>query len=135
MPRRMSFAMTKPQFLDGSKTVTRRMGWTSLRAGDELIAVEKCMGLKKGEQQVVMGRIQVTDCRRENLDTIDGDECIREGFPDMHCSEFVDMFCRANHCKAHDVVTRIEFRRVPDELEEMVDWWALESGQSGEGGS
>ena len=48
MARRISFAMTIPQFLGGTKTVTRRMGFTNVRIGDEMIAVEKCMGLRKG---------------------------------------------------------------------------------------
>ena len=49
MPRNISFSMTTPQFLDGSKDVTRRMGWNRLRASDTLRAVKKAMGLKKGE--------------------------------------------------------------------------------------
>jgi hypothetical protein len=109
----MSFALTIPQFLDGSKTVTRRMGWQGLKVGDEMIAVEKCMGLKKGERQVELGRFVVTGCRREALDAMDQDEVNREGFPDMCCSEFFDMFCRANRCTQWDVVTRIEFRKLP----------------------
>ena len=32
MPRNISFSMTEPQFLDGSKTVTRRMGWPGWNA-------------------------------------------------------------------------------------------------------
>ena len=31
MPRLISFSMTEPQFVDGSKDVTRRMGWLRLR--------------------------------------------------------------------------------------------------------
>ena len=112
MPRRMSFALTIPQFLDGSKTVTRRMGWTGLKVGDELIAVEKCMGLRKGERQVVLGRFVVTGCRREALDEMDQDEVDKEGFPDMCRSEFFDMFCRANKCNQWDIVTRIEFQKM-----------------------
>lgn len=39
MPRNISFSLTEPQFLDGTKDVTRRMGWKSLQAGVELVAV------------------------------------------------------------------------------------------------
>ncbi len=113
MSRRMSFALTIPQFIDGSKTVTRRMGWRNIKVGDELIAVEKCMGLKRGECQVELGRFVVTSCRRETLDAMDQDEVDREGFPDMCRSEFFEMFCRANRCTQWDDVTRIEFRKLP----------------------
>lgn len=109
--------MTIPQFLDGSKTVTRRLGWKSLRVGDELIAVEKCMGLKRGEKQVEMGRLVVESVSRESLDKIDLAEVAREGFPDMFRLEFIKMFCRANGCKRWDEVTRIEFRRVDQRSE------------------
>ena len=36
MPRNISFALTTPQFLDGSKDVTRRNGWLMLKTGDIL---------------------------------------------------------------------------------------------------
>lgn len=36
MSRLMSFAMTTPQFIDRSKTVTRRFGWWLLKNGDEI---------------------------------------------------------------------------------------------------
>lgn len=114
MPRRMSFSLTKSQFLDGSKTVTRRLGWKALRAGDELIAVEKCMGLKKGERQVELGRLVVTNCRQEPLNAIEADDVTREGFPEMTRLEFIGMFCRAMRCGPCDPVTRIEFRKLPE---------------------
>jgi hypothetical protein len=50
MPRNISFALTTAQFLDGSKDVTRRIGWKNLNAGDVLCAVKKGMGLKPGEK-------------------------------------------------------------------------------------
>ena len=45
----ISFSLTTPQFRDGTKDVTRRLGWTFLKPGDRLCAVVKAMGLKKGE--------------------------------------------------------------------------------------
>ena len=46
--RNMSFALTEAQLLDGTKTVTRRLGWTMLKPGDHFRAVRKAMGLRKG---------------------------------------------------------------------------------------
>lgn len=113
MSRLISFALTKRQFRDGTKTVTRRKGWCNLRAGEELIAVEKSMGLKKGEHPVVLGRIRVMNVRRERLETITEDDCAAEGFPEMKPIEFVIMFCQHMKCKPTDWATRIEFERLP----------------------
>lgn len=109
MPRRISFALTERQLLDGSKDVTRRFGWKDLREGDELVAVRKAMGLRKGEQQVVLGTIRVRSAWRERLDVIDADDVRREGFPGETPAGFVAFFCRANKCKPGALVTRIEF--------------------------
>jgi len=112
--RRMSFALTVRQLLDGSKTVTRRLGWADLKPGDRLLAVRKCQGLKRGERQVVLGEIEVKAVKREALWDIrwhDGD-CVREGFPQLDASGFVRMFCEANRCTSDVTVTRIELRLV-----------------------
>ena len=109
--RNISFALTEPQFLDGSKTVTRRMGWTFLKAGDRLRAVRKSMGLKRGEHPVVLGEIEVVSVGRERLNCIDGFDVAREGFT-MTPAEFIAFFCRHMGCPADQIVTRIEFRRV-----------------------
>lgn len=114
--RRMSFALTERQLLDGSKSVTRRLGWASLRPGDELLAVRKCMGLKKGERQHVLARIRVKDVRREPLAraSVLG-EATREGFPELEGYKFVEFFCRAMRCTPSAEVTRIEFEHVREE--------------------
>lgn len=119
MPRSISFSMTTPQFIDGSKDVTRRMGWLDAKAGDVLNAVEKAMGLKKGETVKVLGQIRLVDVRRERLDRIAEDlvygrrEVDREGFPGMGINEFVTFFIRGHKgCKPDSVVTRIEFERL-----------------------
>jgi hypothetical protein len=104
--------MTEPQFLDGSKDVTRRDGWRNLKPGDRLTAVRKAMGLKKGERQVVLGEIEVVSVRRERVDAITIDDVRREGFPGWTISEFVEFFCRGHRCTPATVVTRIEFRHV-----------------------
>lgn len=118
--RNISFALTEPQFLDGSKNVTRRLGWLHLKPGDRLMGVRKAMGLKPGEKIVRLGAIEVVSVRREPLlamthKAVDygASECRREGFPDMHPAEFVDFFCSTHKgCTPETVVTRIEFRRV-----------------------
>jgi hypothetical protein len=117
--RNISFSMTKQQFLDGTKTVTRRMGWLYLKPGTELMAVEKAMGIKKGEKVSTLGKIRVLAVRRERLDKICGDmlygrnEVMREGFPDMDPIDFMKFFCSSHvGCKPESVVTRIEFERI-----------------------
>lgn len=111
--RRISFSMTKAQFLDGSKTVTRRLGWASLKVGTKLMGVEKAMGLRKGEKQVELGALEVVSVRRERLNMIlvEKDGPAREGFPEISASDFIDMFCKAMKVGGADDVTRIEFRR------------------------
>jgi hypothetical protein len=109
MSRRISFSMTEPQLLDGTKDVTRRLGWAELREGDVLVAVRKAMGLRKGERQVVLGWIRVVRVSRERLDTITADEVRREGFASETPASFVEFFCKANACGPTAQVTRIEF--------------------------
>ena len=110
----ISFALTERQFLDGSKNVTRRLGWKTLKPGDRLRAVRKAMGLKRGEHPVVLGEIEVVSVHREPLlaiTTRPGD-CGREGFPEMTPLEFVAFFCREMRVGALHTVTRIKFRRI-----------------------
>ncbi len=110
---RMSFSLTEQAFLDGTKDVTRRLGWKKIEVGDHIIAVRKCMGLKKGEKQVELGRIEVVSAIRVPLNAIDAEDCRREGFPDMAPADFVRLFCETHHgCKPGTFVNRIEFRRI-----------------------
>lgn len=67
MPRNISFMLTTPQFIDGSKDVTRRLGWLFLREGEELMGVEKSQGLGKGGKIKKLGLIRVASVRREPL--------------------------------------------------------------------
>lgn len=112
MPRAISFHLTERAFVTGEKDVTRRLGWHDLTAGQELRAVRKAMGLRKGERQVELGRIRVKSVRREPLDTITPDDVRREGFPTWTPADFVAFFATANKCQPSTVVTRIEFERV-----------------------
>lgn len=113
--KRMSFAMTKKALLSGQKDVTRRREetWKSLRAGDTVLAVDKVMGMKKGEKAVVWGTCLILDVRVEVLNTATDDEARREGFPGETGKEFVDMFCKKMNCAPTDRVRRIEFEFTP----------------------
>lgn len=118
--RNISFSMTTPQFIAGTKDVTRRMGWLFLKAGDILQAVEKSQGLGKGGKIKRLGAIRVVNVRREVLDAISDDlvygrhEVDREGFPEMGINEFVMFFCGGHRgCQPHSIITRIEFVRGP----------------------
>lgn len=113
----MSFALTESALLDGSKDVTRRAGWLTLKPGDRLRAVRKGMGLKKGEHPVVLRQIEVVSVRRERLglmiedDAYGVDEVRREGFGANSPRWFVEMFARTHKgVTADTLVTRIEFR-------------------------
>lgn len=120
--RNISFSMTTPQVRARTKTVTCRIGWEKLKAGDRLCAIEKGQGLKKGETVARLGVIEVVSVRREQLRLLTDDldygfeETEREGFPPPDAknfpSEFVRFFCIRHHCTPDDQVTRIEFRYV-----------------------
>ena len=119
MPRNISFMLTTPQFIDGSKDVTRRLGWLFLKEGDQLNGVEKSQGLGKGGKIKRLGLIEVVKITREPLgrmiedESYGWDEIEREGFPDMTPRSFVKFFCESHKgCKPETVVTRIEFKKI-----------------------
>lgn len=113
MPHNLSFAQTTAQFEDGSKDVTRRLGWKFLEPGMVLCAIRKGQGLKLGEKVQRLGMIRVVSVRPERLETITRDDVRREGFPDWSPEKFVTFFCKGhNDCRPQTVVTRIEFERV-----------------------
>ena len=119
--RNISFFLTTPQFLDGTKDVTRRLGWKSLKTGARLMAVKKGQGLKKGEKVKRLGEIEVLSVVREPLEAIGTypDDCTREGFPELGPEDFVQMFCRHNRgCTRDTELARIEFRKVIQETTE-----------------
>jgi len=113
--RNMSFMLTTEQIRNRTKTVTRRVGWKTLKVGTILNACVKCQGLKKGEKINKLCQIRVTDVRREELDCMarvsayGNIEATREGFPEMNGREFVNMFCLHMGVKSYDEVTRIQF--------------------------
>jgi hypothetical protein len=110
----MSFALTTDQILNHTKTVTRRVGWQFLKPGEEINAVNKVMGFKKGERPVLLAKLRVISIRRERIDAITDADVIAEGFG-LHPaikgfpSCFVDFFCRTHRCLPHTEITRIEF--------------------------
>lgn len=122
--RNISFALTTDQVLAATKTVTRRLGWTFLNAGDQLRPVRKCMGLRPGEKlDVLRDPIRVVSVRREPLRRMIDDveyglvECRLEGFGDhpqyRWPSAFVEFFCASHRpCTPDFVITRIEFEYV-----------------------
>jgi len=109
----MSFALTTPQMLARTKTVTRRRGWAALKPGTLIQAVEKSQGLRKGEKVRKLGVIRVVSVSRQRLHEIDDDDVWREGF-NMPAHEFVEMFCEATGGDRNQVVTRIEFEHVEE---------------------
>lgn len=95
------------------------MGWDKALPGDLMDAVEKAMGLKKGQSMVIIGRIQLIDVRKEPLGRMIAEpdygkrECVREGFPDMSPDEFVEFFCRSHTgCFPDRIITRLEFEKL-----------------------
>lgn len=119
--RNMSFALTTSQIMEGTKTVTRRIGWLHAKPGQLVRPVRKCMGLRPGERiDVLRDPVLLVDVRREPLRLMTDDieyglrECELEGFgwhPDYRWpSAFVAMFCATHRgCTPETVVTRIAF--------------------------
>lgn len=116
--RYMSFMLTRPQFLDRTKHVTRRIGWDHVKVGDVLMGCEKCMGLRKGERTVKLGPIRITDKRREPLNAITQEDCILEGFPALTPDDFVFMFCLTHKgCKPKTTITRIAYEYIDENID------------------
>jgi hypothetical protein len=115
--RNISFALTKRQIRNQTKTVTRRVGWSWLKPGTLLQPVEKSQGLKKGERVKRVGApIRVTSVRRERLSALlrkepyGSMEVQREGFGgEMTPGVFVWFFAESHDCSEDAFVTRIEF--------------------------
>jgi hypothetical protein len=113
--RHISFSLTTQQVRDKTKDVTRRIGWTFLKPGARLMAIEKGQGLKKGEKVKRICEIEVVTIKREPLRAILDypiTEIDREGFGYTTRYEFVELFLRANGGTETQIVTRIEFKYV-----------------------
>lgn len=118
MTRRMSCSLTTEQVRARTKTVTRRHvdSWRDLKAGDRLVLIEKGMGLKKGEKQVVLAEVEVVSVRVEPLAFFDKSEAAAEGFPDAEPGWFEEFWLRSHGYKvgSREAMTaqcrRIEWR-------------------------
>jgi len=119
--RNMSFMLTTQQMRDGTKTVTRRLGWKNLKVGERVRACVKCQGLGKGGKIEEIGIIEIVSVEREQLleiitrPTRNGAyEPRLEGFPTMTPLEFVTMFRSHMKCEPTQIVNRIEFKHVKE---------------------
>jgi hypothetical protein len=116
--KNISFALTESQFLDGTKDVTRRLGWQTVKPGQRLMACQKCQGLRPGETIVRLGEIEILSVRRETLNCMivrpryGKIEAAREGFPHLTGAEFVALFIRHMRVEPTKIITRLEFRRI-----------------------
>lgn len=110
MGRLMSVSLTEPQVRARTKTVTRRVGWTFLKPGDQLTLCRKVMG-RRGEPLVRIVDVEVVEIRRERLDAITADDVTAEGFPGDSIDGFVDFFCATHkRCTPTTEITRIEWK-------------------------
>lgn len=120
----MSVSFTEQAVVERHKTVTRRKGWWTdkagrrlLKPGDRLTLCRKVMGRKPGEPLVRICDVEVVSVRREWLfelltgSTYGGREVVREGFPGMDPAEFVHRFFVVAQGMSLDAeITRIEWR-------------------------
>jgi hypothetical protein len=110
--RQISFKLTKLQVKRREKTVTRRLGWKNLMAGEVLQGVEQGQGIPKGGRVKYLPQVLVTSVRLEPLSAIrdEPNGTALEGFPEMSVDAFIEMFCKTHGgCTPDTVVTRIEF--------------------------
>lgn len=119
--RNMSFMLTTPQVRARTKDVTRRLGWAFVKPGDQIRAIVKGQGLKKGETVEPLAVLAVVSVRREPLWHISADDVTREGFT-CSAQDFIAMFCATHKgCTPKTLVTRIEFTYLPDPGRETPD--------------
>lgn len=96
--------MTVDAVLAQTKPVTRRHvdTWKTLKPGDHLTLIEKGMGLRKGEKQVILAEVEIVDVRVEPIRLMTSDirygrqEVILEGLPDMEPHEFVSFWLKGH---------------------------------------
>ena len=117
--RNMSFMLTTDQIRNQTKTVTRRLGWWSLKPGDRVMACVKCQGIPKGGKIEKICEIEIVSCRAERLNQITEDDVYREGFPQLTTLEFIRMFMKEMKCCVVERVNRIAFKYVDRLKKEM----------------
>lgn len=128
--RRMSYAMTINQFLDGTKEASRRFGWLNLKPGEHYMGTDRVMGFKKGEHPRDLGECVCVSNVPEPVGDIikypvrnGRREVDLEGFPNMSELDFAKMLIRSHwksikYCINHfeelleKPVSRIEFKHL-----------------------
>jgi hypothetical protein len=115
--RMMSFSLTTDAVVRREKTVTRRSvsTWIHLKPGDRLRAVDKVMGLRKGQKPRELAIIEVVSVRVEPLDAITDADAAAECFGGgglWAAQRFVAAYCKHAGCAPDIPVRRIEFRYV-----------------------
>jgi len=110
--RNMAFSKTLEQMRSKTKTVTRRWGWNTLQPGTYVRAVEKGMGLKKGEKVVPIGVIRVVSVEQVPIDWLPPEELAAEGFPGLRPVEFKILLGKPP--EGRETITRIEFEHVTE---------------------
>ena len=114
--RNMSFTHTRLQIIHRTKTVTHRLGWENLKPGQRFQAVEKSMGLHKGEKVKRLAILECVSNRRVLLEDITDDDVAKEGFPVWTRADFLRLFYRNNpQLKRGQKISRIEFRYIEEE--------------------
>lgn len=114
MPRRMSCALTSEQVRQHIKTETRRAThtWVNLKPGDPITLIEKGMGLKKGQKQVVLAEAVCVANYLEPLYQISQESVVREGFPQWKPLEFVGFYLAEKGGEAGQIVRVIRWAYV-----------------------
>ena len=115
--RQISFSLTKGPVRRRTKTVTRRLGWRTLKVGEVLQGIEQGQGLKAGARGIPICQVRIIDVRREPLGAIldEPNGCAREGFPEMSPAAFIRMFCQTHPpCQPETEITRIELAYVTE---------------------
>lgn len=104
-------ALTEEAFMSGKKDVTRRLGWEFAKPGEQLLVVNRVMGISDERPVRKLGVVEILSVRREPLNWITQAEVVREGFAFWSPKSFVEFFCK-NHrdCGPSTEITRIEFK-------------------------
>lgn len=108
----MSFFLTRKQYEQRTKTVTRRLGWANLKPGEQFMGVVKGQGIPKGGKVEKLHAAECVSNRKQPLFMISHNDIVREGFPMMSRADFVAMFCKHNKCAPDTIVNRIEFKHL-----------------------
>lgn len=129
--KRMACSLTIPQVRARSKTETRRSQWTwrSLEPGDRLALIEKGMGLKKGDRQVVLATVEVVSNDLVRLRDITPAEVAAEGFPAMTVDEFIEFWLDSHDLFFGSLMDLDHRRRKPvtrDLMVRRIAWSYLE---------